>query len=118
MEPEAFCRAALERIDDWAADADRAAIAVLLGHFIRSRPSAPLFAESLRALARDTSNGSLSRAALAIRDRWRSGLETGPREEPPVRPRTEDAAPAPPPTPRPAAAPAADTRRPSDRGWR
>src|SRR5436190_23522923 len=99
MEPDAFCRAALERVDDWAVDADRAAIAVLLGHFIRSRPSEALFAESLRALARDTSNGSLSRAALAIWERWRSGLDLPARVTPPVRPRPDDAAPAPTPAP-------------------
>ena len=91
MEPAEFCAVALAHLDDWApVAADRAAVAVLLAHFARARPSEPLFVESLRALARDRGNGSLATAAAAIRDEWRAALARGQSAAAPVRLRPED----------------------------
>ena len=91
MEPEAFCRAALAGLDDWVTEAaDQAAVTVLLSNFIRTRPTEPLFMESLRALARNRDNGSLSRAAVAIWERWRLEKNRPARRDEPLPLRPED----------------------------
>jgi hypothetical protein len=109
MEPAEYCGWALEHLDDWApVTADHAAIAVLLAHFARTRPSEPLFVESLRALARDGAGGSLSSAAGAIYRGWRAELGRARAEGEPLTLRPEDLRPAPPtPRPEPDAAPRA-----------
>jgi len=91
MEPADFCKLALTRLQDWVSgQADEVAVAVLLSHFARSRPTEPLFLESLRALARDRANGSMAAAALAIRQEWLAARRHAEAEHEPLRLRPED----------------------------
>lgn len=91
MEPSEYCRLALRRLGDWVpGGADHAAVAVLLSHFVRTRPSEPLFLASLRALARDPDNGSLAAAAVAIAEGWRAAKQRAAAEAQPITRRPED----------------------------
>jgi hypothetical protein len=93
MDPTEFCRAELARLaDSEPRGADRAAVASLLMHFISGRPTAALFLESLRALSRDPSNGSLAAAAIAINEAWHDALRRAQSEAEPIRLRADDRA--------------------------
>lgn len=93
MDPTEFCRAELARLaDSEPRGADRAAVASLLMHFIVGRPTTALFLESLRALARDPSNGSLAAAAAAISEAWHDALRRAQAASEPIRLRADDRA--------------------------
>jgi hypothetical protein len=108
MEPAEYCAWARQHLDDWVPEGcDQAAVAVLLAHFARARPSDALFAESLRALARDRGNGSLASAATAIYHGWRAALARARSDAAPLTLRPDDvraapSAPSPPNSIRPA----------------
>jgi hypothetical protein len=92
VEPAEYCAWALQHLDDWVPEGcDQAAVAVLLAHFSRARPSDALFVESLRALARDQTNGGHANAATSIYRGWRAALTRARVDAAPLALRPDDA---------------------------